>query len=211
MSPRLVIFDLGRVLIRICDDWRHACVVAGVPVPAGQLDERAQAALHQAVCDTEVGKIDLDGFAHATCSLMGIEPQHVKRLSDAYLLGPYPGSEELLDELHARGVHTACLSNTNANHWRLLLDPAGPHYGTMRRLTHQFASHLVGARKPDEAIFAHVERQCGRTGPEIAFFDDLPANVVAASSRGWHARHIDPLRDPLPQLRKYLQELELLG
>ena len=47
-APLLACFDLGRVLIGLCDNWQHGCRLAGVPVPP-DLDEAQRAALHQAV------------------------------------------------------------------------------------------------------------------------------------------------------------------
>ena len=41
--------------------------------------------------------------------------------------------------------------------------------------------------KPDPAIFAIAERRFGRTGGELFFTDDNPANVAAARARGWQA------------------------
>ena len=29
----LVCFDMGRVLIRLCNNWREACGVAGITIP----------------------------------------------------------------------------------------------------------------------------------------------------------------------------------
>ncbi len=207
---RLVVFDLGRVLIRICDDWKHACAVAGVPAPGIELSDAATAALHEAVCAAEVGRIDLDEFARASAPHLGISPEHVVALSHAYLRGPYPGASELLDDLRAAGVATACLSNTNANHWRLMTDPAGPNFMPFDRLTHRFASHLVRARKPDDRIYAHVEAETGVGPGEIIFFDDVDENIETARRRGWDAHQIRIDADPIAQARTVLRDRRAL-
>ena len=41
---QLVVFDLGRVLVRICDGWQHAFELAGVALPHDVLDEPTRAA-----------------------------------------------------------------------------------------------------------------------------------------------------------------------
>ena len=211
-SP-LVCFDLGRVLIRICSDWRHACECAGVaPPPAAVPEGAARAALDEAVCASEVGAIDLAEFAAVAARALGIPVESAVAASSAYTRGPYPGAADLLDELAAAGVATACLSNTNANHWRILTDPADPHARVTDRLTHRFASHLVGARKPADAIYAHVERAVGVPGDAIVFFDDLRENVAAAARRGWRAHWVDPSPDePVGQVRRALREHGILG
>ena len=71
---------------------------------------------------------------------------------------------------------------------------------------HAFASHLLRLRKPDDAIYAAVERETGVGGGAVVFFDDVAENVEAARRRGWHAYRIDPgPDDPLPQVRSRLR------
>jgi putative hydrolase of the HAD superfamily len=202
----LVCFDLGRVLVRICNDWRHACTVAGVTVPDAGFGAETGARLHSLVCEVEVGRIDHDGFCRGVSSLVGLSPRDVSALSDAYTIGTYPGAVDLLDALRDSSVPTACLSNTNANHWRILGDPSSHCPFPFDRIDHAFASHLLRLRKPDEAIYAHVERTTGSQPSGIVFFDDVPENIAAAKTRGWMAYHVDPASDnPIPQIRATLR------
>ena len=199
----LVIFDLGRVLIRICDGWQHACEVAGVPRPP-DVDSACHQKLLDFVHKHEVAEIDFAGFTAGCAPLLGIPAEHVAALSNAYLLGPYEGAMDLVDRLNAAGLKTACLSNTNANHWRLMTDPHHPNYLTLENLTHVFASHLVRMRKPEDRIYAHVERITGVAPDRIIFFDDLEENIAASRKRGWHGYQIAIDRDPIAQARKHL-------
>lgn len=203
---RLICFDLGRVLVRICNDWRHACAVAGVSMPEATFSPSLSPALHDLVCRAEVGELDTDAFCREAARLMGVPPSDVRALSDAYTLGPYGGATDLLDSLRAAGFATACLSNTNDNHWRAMSRPDGAYAPLFGRLHHRFASHLLRLRKPDDAIYAHVEGATGVPGTAIVFFDDVAENVDAARRRGWHAYRIDPAPDdPLPQVRSRLR------
>lgn len=209
MSERiqLVCFDLGKVLLRICDGWRHACEVAGIGLPPDlpDPDAKALAAIDSIAARYDTGRIDLEEFAREVARHRGCRPQDVVRMHDSYLLGCYPGVRDLLDELSAAGVRTACLSNTSDAHWRMMLDPSGPNHLPLDRLDYRFASHLLGLRKPDDAIYEHVERETGAAPASIVFFDDLPANVEAARRRGWNAYRIDPAPDdPLRQVRSWL-------
>ena len=207
----LVCFDLGRVLVRICNDWLHACTVAGVRAPAAAPDLAAKARLHELVCRVEVGDFDHDAFCREAGPALGLSPKDVSSIWDAYPRGPYPGAIDLLDDLKAAGVRTACLSNTNHNHWRLLRDSASHTYFPFDRLNYAFASHLLRLRKPDAAIYAHVERAAGVQGKAVVFFDDLPENVAAAAARGWNAYRVDPASDnPVPQIRKWLADQGVL-
>lgn len=203
---RLVVFDLGRVLIRICDGWSHACEVAAIKVPGGlnELDEATLRRVDEVVGHLDTGKIDLDTFARELAPLRNLQPSDVVRIQSIYLRGPYPGAAELIDELNDFGVGTACLSNTSDSHWRMMTNPADPNYLPLDRLTHRFASHLIGIRKPDEEIYEHVERETGVEPSTILFFDDLEANVLAAQRRCWSGRQIRIDADPIAQVREHL-------
>jgi HAD superfamily hydrolase (TIGR01509 family) len=207
----LVVFDLGRVLVRICNDWVHACATAGVEVSLEKLDPAALFQLRDLVHQVEVNAVSFDQFADQVGRTLGATSGQIHAASEAFLTGLYPGVPELLSELDAAGVKTSCLSNTNDHHWKLLGDPAHPAFSPLARLTYLFASHLIGARKPDDGIYAHLERQTGIAAGAILFFDDVQENVDAARKRGWHAHWIDPsLDDPLPQIRAALRRYQVL-
>lgn len=206
-QTQLVVFDLGRVLVRICDSFQQAFECAGIappplPDPAGMLR------LHDLTCRCDEGKIDINGFCESAASLLGLSPQQIRKMSDSFLRGPYPGAAELVNDLADRGVMTACLSNTNDSHWQIMNGPGYP----LGRLTHRFASHLVGYRKPRAEIYAHLERKTGIQPRQILFFDDVQDNVTAAIERGWAAHRIDPaLDDPIGQVRAVLNGRDLLA
>jgi putative hydrolase of the HAD superfamily len=207
----LVCFDIGRVLLRICDDWQHACRLAGIAVPPAVSKGPPPPAVDDLIRRYDTGAIDLDTFAREMAPLSRMAPRDIVRLQEHYLLGAYPGVADLLDELVTTGVRTACLSNTADPHWQMMQDRSGPHYLPLERLNYRFASHLVGFRKPDDAIYAHVERETGLSGNRIVFFDDVEENVQAAARRGWRACRVDPTPDdPLPQVRRFLRHQRLL-
>ena len=205
---RLVVFDLGRVLVRICDGWRHACEIAGIALPAGvrDFDEATQRRVDEIVGQLDSGRCDLETFAREYAPCCGLQPADVIRLQQVYLRGAYPGAAELLDDINAAGVQTACLSNTHDVHWRMITNPADPNYLPLDRMTYRFASHLVGMRKPFDEIYEHVERTTKLQSDSICFFDDLEANVVAARRRGWRPHQIRIDGDPIAQARQHLRD-----
>lgn len=203
-SIRLVVFDLGRVLVRICRDWQHACERGGLDHLA--IDPAQAPKLRNVLLRAEVGKISADQFYREAAHCMGCSPQQIGQISDAFVVAPYPGAADLLAELSAAGVRTACLSNTNEHHWSILSEPGHRAWLPMDRLDYRFASHLLRARKPDEAIYAHVEQDVGLLPGAILFFDDVRENVEAARRRGWNADWIDPAPDePIVQIRDSLR------
>jgi len=167
--------------------------------------------LRDLVHQVEVHTIDFPRFAKEAGAILGASSEQIHTASAAFVVGLYEGVPELLSDLSAAGVKTACLSNTNEHHWGLLSDPSHPAFFPLTRLDHQFASHLIRARKPDDAIYAHLEQVAHARGPEILFFDDVEENVRAARKRAWLAEWIDPERnDPLPQIREALKTHRVL-
>ena len=206
----LVVFDLGRVLIRICDGWQHACAVAGVAAaPVKQLPDDAYRVVHAAMCAHEVGELDVDGFARAAASHLGVSEADFGAMHNAYTIAPCAGTAALLDDLRSAGMPTACLTNTNENHWRIMHAP-GPAQMPFERLDHCFASHLLRLRKPDDAIYAHVEQTTGVPAAGILFFDDVEENIAAAARRGWRAHRVAVDADPIEQVRRHLRALDVL-
>jgi len=206
-----VVFDLGRVLIRICDNWRHACEVAGVAHPVDLLDAPAKAAMTELVVLSETGRISHRQFAEGAAPILGVPVESVLAMSDAYLLEPFPGVDELLADLASAGMSTACLSNTNASHWDLMCAASGKAALPMHRLTWRFGSQEIGVRKPDPAIYAHVEQTTGIAPDRIVFFDDLADNIAGATACGWHGVQIHPQPDPVSQMRRTLAEFGIVA
>ena len=65
---RLICFDLGRVLIRLCDGWHHACEVAGVPAPPPFTDEQ-RAKLQKLVHISEIGQMSQEEFCQSMSAI----------------------------------------------------------------------------------------------------------------------------------------------
>ncbi|MFN3258285.1 MAG: HAD family hydrolase [Ilumatobacter sp.] len=66
-------------------------------------------------------------------------------------------------------------------------------------------SFAVGARKPEPAIYAAVERELGRSADEIVYLDDFAENLVEPIRRGWRTVHVGDHRRALADLEAVLQ------
>lgn len=211
---QLVVFDLGGVLVRIVSGWDEAHAVAGLgarPVPSSETYHRERMRLSMA---HQVGQIDSAlYFAEiARVSEGGYTAAEVERLILAWQSDEYDGVEGVIDALHAAGVETAALSNTNATHWAELRPQNGEaRFPAVAKLQHGFASHIVQAAKPEAAMYEAVERATGAAPGRILFFDDVAANVDAARVRGWSAETIDPAGDTAAQLREHLVRYGVIG
>lgn len=210
MPYQLVCFDLGRVLVRICDGWSDAFSRAGVKLER-DLDPQTRARLLEGVYRIEVGDGEVAAFCSQAAQVLGISCDAVTRMWDGYTLGEFEGVGELLDELHAAKLVTACLSNTNHVHWQLMMSPTSGNYPNLARLTHRIASHEIRARKPEAPAFEYVERTTGTRPEQIVFFDDLADNVEAARARGWTAVLVPRCENPIPLIRSELARLGVLA
>src|SRR5207249_8903447 len=121
---------------------------------------------------------------------IGITLDELKSAFDAWLQGAYPGAVELIDELKCSGVLTACLSNTNARHWRQVMEEIPQYADIMRRLDLRFASQEIGYAKPEPQVYLHAQQRMNVRPQEILFFDDRLENVEGARGVGWNSEQI---------------------
>lgn len=209
---RLICFDLGGVVVRICRSWPEACRAAGLDVrDAALFDDPARKQKRRELhARYEKGQIACEVYWRAISEAIGgaYSPGEVERVHSSWIIDHYAGMAELIDRLSRHeGVQTACLSNTNACHWRQMNE--GHHSAAVPRLRHRVASHLINAAKPDELAYRIVEECTGAAPGEIVFFDDMPENIEAALRRGWRAHRIDHTGDTAAQVREHLAQYEL--
>jgi putative hydrolase of the HAD superfamily len=207
---RTVCFDIGGVLIRLRKSWNDVCRAAGLEIRGDSASDRAEDARSHAMTPYVLGRISHDEWAEKTSRALGglYSPAELTNIHDAWLLEEYAGVAEVIDRLHARGIVTACLSNTNEAHWARLVRAS--EYPAIARLGSLHASHLLGCGKPDEAIYRAFERATGAVGRELLFFDDIGVNVDAARAFGWNAERIDPSAETSEQMRRHLADYGVL-
>lgn len=208
---RVVCFDLGGVLVRICRSWEEACARAGIDVRevSDSWTGEGLAQRHEAVRLYQSGRLDCRAYfmqmAQATGELY--DASEIERIHTAWTGDDYPGVSELVDLIRRSGsVRTACLSNTNPAHWRILNgEIAGRGSPAVALLETHLVSHEMGDVKPDEAIYASAEGELGVDPEAILFFDDTPENVEAARARRWRAHLIDHAGDTARQMLSLLR------
>ena len=127
-------------------------------------------------------------------------PEEVERVHGAWILREYEGVGGLIEALNGAGVRTACLSNTNDGHWRML-----ETWDAVAALGSRHASHLMELAKPDEAIYRLFEEREGVRGDSVLFFEDTAANAEAARAIGWRAEVVDPSEETRPQIETSLR------
>jgi FMN phosphatase YigB (HAD superfamily) len=217
-SARVVCFDLGGVLVRICGTWAEACTRAALPLRnADFLASEAWREPRRHVGDRyQSGQLACAAYFSELAALSEglFSAAEFEQLHHAWTLEHYSGALELVRALNALpGVVTACLSNTNHAHWVRLVGADGKNeYPAVAELKHQLASHLLGCAKPDARIYQLAYAKFAEAVPrgdplrpsEIVFFDDLTENVLAARAAGWTAFQVDPGGDTVAEMRARL-------
>jgi HAD superfamily hydrolase (TIGR01509 family) len=206
---KLVCFDLGGVVIRICRSWDEGCAAAGLPVRRGDMAMNAGVQVWQDLIERhQTGKLCCDEYAaHLSSAMEGLySPAEIVSIHRSWLLGEYEGVADLIQEIHHAGCASACLSNTNHAHWEQM-----QKYPAFTALQHRLASHELKLHKPDTAIYQALEAQLGFRGREILFFDDLPENIHAADRAGWRTCEIDHGGDTAGQIRAALIKFHVLA
>ncbi len=207
---RIVVFDLGGVIVHNVDSWEMAIERAECqPDPFSQ-DEVFRSEWSRLASELRIGAISprtyYEGVSRASAGQYS--PADVIRIHSSFMIDQYPGVSELIDELHGIGVETGALSDTNAPHWHDLMN--SERFSTVRKLRRPHASHLLGYAKPDAEIYREFERKTGYYGSDILFVDDRPGNVAGAQKLGWHADLIDPGENNAAQLRECFIEHGIL-
>lgn len=209
---RIVVFDLGGVVVRICRSWKEACARTGVPFHDLAASAENMAARKAIVRRHEVGEVSDEAYFEAIAATTGglYRAADVRVLHDNWITGEYAGVDRLIDDLHASGVETGILSNTNNHHWQQMTAPVSGGDGrskfpTVQRARFPHASHLLKVAKPEAAIFEAFCRATGFGHHDVVFFDDLADNVAGARSSGWDAVQIDHTGDTASQMRLHLR------
>ena len=169
----LVALDIGNVCVQLHVEQ----VVSGfgfapgkpLPLPAEKI-----------IRDFNLGRISAEEFIDEVKKITGFSARDIVDIWNSEIGGPVPGMTEAVRHYASLGVEFVFLSDTN-----------DLHMAAVRR-TLPFAnlvkdavlSQVVGALKPDPAMFLAFERKHGV--PDL-YFDDLEKNVAGAAARGWNA------------------------
>lgn len=178
---RGVVWDLGNVVV----DWDP---VAAIAVGVGEEDARAFLA-----------EVDFMAWNHGPDSgdswddaQAWLEREHPRWSAagrayrehfPASLLGPVPGTSQLLEELHAAGVRQVGLTNWSDE----LYHAHAPRlFPVLALLDPVVVSGTEGVAKPDPAAYALAVERSGLRAEELVFVDDRTTNVEAATACGLH-------------------------
>jgi len=180
-SPRIraVIFDIGRVLVRVDLSRAMAGLSQAIPLSPEELWKALQN--DPRWMDWQEGRISpRDWHLHITKRLGGSLSFEEFRQAWNRALDPEPmQSEEFLGGL-AKKYRLAVLSNTDPLH----MEQEESRYPFFRHFPVRVYSYRVGASKPSPLIYREALKGCKVAAPEAVFIDDVAAYVEAARQLG---------------------------
>ncbi len=179
---RAVIFDIGRVLVRV--DVARA--MSGLGQDMGLAPEELWSALEKDPHwpDWQEGRMTpRDWHLHLAKRLGGslTFEQFAEVWSRA--LDPEPIQEDVFLENLGKHYRLALLSNTDPIH----VAHMEGNFDFMRHFPNRVYSCAVGASKPNPLIFREALRACKVNAEEAVYIDDVPAYVEAARRLGMTA------------------------
>jgi len=179
-----VVFDVGRVLFqwdlrhlfaRLIDDPAEVeRIVTQVVTPEWHFEHDAGRPLAEMVPE-RIARFPGD---------KALIEAYAARFNDS-IPGPVPGSLELVEALHARGVPLYAITNFGADFW--------PGFRAEQPIFDRFRDIVVSGveklAKPDPAIYALAAGRFGHAPGEMLFIDDSEANIASARACGWQGHH----------------------
>ncbi len=195
--PLAIIFDIGRVIIRV--DLSRSMETLGKRDELSHLQVMRELETDPRWPDWQEGRMaPRDWHAHLSKKLhFSYDFEEFCAIWNS-VLEPETILPDLLFERLATKCRLALLSNTDPIHVA--------HF----EATHTFVRHFpvrvyscrVGSSKPSPLIFHRVLREVGAMPDEVVFIDDVHENVLAAASLGINAFHFTSADDLLAEFTR---------
>ena len=183
-GPRIVVFDIGNVLV----DWNPRFLYRTIFA-----DEAEMEWFLGHVC-TPAWNIEQDrgrSFAEAVAILVAEDPRHeaaIRAFDERWtetISGPIAESVAILESLRRQGVPDYAI--TNFSHEKFAI--AKERFPFLAQFKGTIVSGEEKLLKPDPAIYRLLLDRHGLDAADCVFIDDSAANVEGARSVGMHALH----------------------
>ena len=183
---RAIIFDIGRVLIRVDVGRAMKELGSGLPLSPAELwsaiekDPRWQ--------DWQEGRISARDWHLQLTRRLGVTLTF-DQFTHAWnqVLDPTPIHDNQLFETLSKGHRLALLSNTDPIHVAHM-ESAYDFFRYFPKPTRIY-SNAHGASKPNPVLYAAALKACKTKAGDAVYIDDIPAYVEAATSLGMSGIH----------------------
>jgi FMN phosphatase YigB (HAD superfamily) len=202
ITPKIVVFDLGKVLVDFDYGIAARHLAARCKVTANEINHYI--ATSPLLFRYETGLMTREAFYSEVCSATGFGgdiEDFASFFSDIFTeIRPMV---ELHGALRKRGVPTYIFSNTND----LAIGHIRRNFPFFSNFDGYILSYEVQAMKPDAKIYEALEKMSGRRGAEVLYLDDRSENVEAGAARGWQVI----LQETPEKTRAAIEKLGLLN
>lgn len=176
---RAVIFDIGRVLIRVNVSRAMDGLASGISLTPQEVWSAIEK--DPRMLDWQEGRISpRDWHLHLKNHLGG--SLTFEQFSEVWnrALDPNPIHADSFLESLSKSYRLALLSNTDPLH----MAHAEESYSFFRFFPHRIYSYRVGASKPDPLIYREALNACKVRAEEAVYIDDVPTYAEAARHLG---------------------------
>lgn len=173
---KLVLFDLGNVLVRFTPDsfWQELNLGQNQRVPFAK-------GVKEAADRFECGKTNTSKFFDDLEQVFGgqFRREHIRRAVSAVLTVPIPDMDPLVARVTQR-CESALVSNTNEFHYQYCMDTVP----ALKMLPKHYLSYKLGVMKPSRAFYEQVLVDAQRKPDATLFIDDVIENIKGAEMCG---------------------------
>lgn len=183
-SPNTILVDVGNVLLTV--DFAPSLRTL-IPPEATNANRRIMTLLEKKD-EFEAGQIGEDDYIAWASERLGFTGS-----ADAFreawcsIFEPLPAMWKSLADARERGLRLIVFSNTNSIHAPWFLDA----FPFIKTFDAAIFSHLVGAIKPDPAIYRHAIETYGLVPEQTLYVDDLPENIAGGVAHGFRCHQYD--------------------
>jgi putative hydrolase of the HAD superfamily len=181
---RAIVFDIGRVLIRVDIHRAMEGLASGLSLSPSEVWTAIEKDPHWP--DWQEGRISpRDWYLHMNKRLGSALT--LEQYSEAWnrALDPQPIHDDELFKKLGKRYRLALLSNTDPMH----VAHMEAQYAFFKSFPVRIYSCTLGASKPNPLMYREALRACRVKAPEAIYVDDLLANVEAAKSLGMAGIH----------------------
>ena len=186
MTIQAVVFDVGRVLYQ----WQLRQLFSKIVDDEARLEKLlAEVVTEEWHFQADQGRTLAEMVPERIALYPSFETEiraYATRFNET-IPGPVPGSIELVEQLHRRGIPLFAITNFGAEFWAGFR-PTAPVFDLFEDIV---VSGVEKLAKPDPAIFARAESRFGHDAAAMLFIDDNPANIEAAAECGWQVHHFN--------------------
>ncbi len=176
-TPRLLLFDLGNVLVTFDPDMFSKTL----GLDPGASKYHYESNVRDLTNSFESGRCSTDGYFAALRAHLNyrFEEPLLRKAFLSVLTEPIPGMEALVRKTTAK-LPAALVSNTNEYHFSSVL----PRIHALDCLPKRYLSYQLGAIKPLPEFYDCVKKGETIDPGEMLFIDDVQRNVEAANDAG---------------------------